>query len=231
MKIRKTVSSRRSWLMVPCLMGLMAVPSVTLHAEGVRGVAPPAVYPATSWQGRSGAVLRIMRRLDSHVDLVPLHSGEDTAYGTLSLRLERCLQKPDGLPAQTAALLKIEENQEAGSPPFEGWMFTDDPALGAYAGALYDVQLVSCDGDKVEPMVGALPAPVPPQLPAIMAPHVDADAERGPEVLTPSAPSGAGSAQDGGGSSSAPLSLLPPASAPAPLPAPQAEQGGAAQPR
>lgn len=224
----KTFSSWRSWLAAPCLMGVMAGFPTALHAEGVKGVAPPAMYPATSWQGRSGAVLRIMRRLDSHVDLVPLHVGEDAAYGILSLRLERCLQKPDGLPAQTAAMLKIEENQEAGSPPFEGWMFTDDPALGAYAGALYDVQIVSCDGDKVEPMVGALPAPVPPQLPAIMAPHVEADAERGPDVLAPPPSQGGNGAQQGGGSSG-PLSLLPPA-APAPLPPPQAGQGGTAQP-
>lgn len=197
----------KAFLALPCMAGLLGGMSASLHAEGVRGVAPPATYPANTWQGRNGAVLRIMRRLDSHVELVPLHVGEDTAYGPLSLRVERCLQRPDGLPAQTAALLRIEENQESGSPPFEGWMFTDDPALGAYAGALYDIQLVSCDGDKVEPMVGPLPAPAPPQLPAIMAPHVEADEEHGPVVLTPPASGSAG--QDGG--SSGPTSLLPPA--------------------
>ncbi len=212
MRIRKSV------LALSCLAGLLAVVPDVLHAEGVRGVAAPAVYPATTWQGRSGVVLRVMRRLDSHVELVSLRVGTDTAYGPLSFRLERCLQKPDGLPAQTAALLKIEENQESGSAPFEGWMFTDDPALGAYAGALYDVQVVSCDGDKVEPMVGPLPAPVPPQLPMAMAPHVEADEGQGPTVLVP--PSSEGNGGQGSGSSG-PTSLLPPAaSLPAPQPAP-----------
>ncbi|CDG33486.1 hypothetical protein SACS_0748 [Parasaccharibacter apium] len=213
MRIRKTV------LALSCLAGLLATVPENLRAEGVRGVAAPAVYPATAWQGRNGAVLRIMRRLDSHVELVPLHVGDDAVYGPLSLRLERCLQRPDGLPAQTAILLKIEEKQESGSPPFEGWMFTDDPALGAYAGALYDVQVVSCDGDRVDPMVGPLPAPVQPQLPMAIAPHVEADEGRGPTVLAP--PSSGGSGEQGA-ASSGPTSLLPPA---APLPPPQPAQG------
>lgn len=217
MRIRKSV------LALPCLAGLLAVVPGALHAEGARGVAAPAVYPATTWQGRSGAVLRIMRRLDSHVELVPLRVGADTTYGPLSLRLERCVQKPDGLPAQTAVLLKIEESQDSGSSPFEGWMFTDDPALGAYAGALYDVQVVSCDGDKVEPMVGPLPEPVPPQLPMAMAPHVEADEGQGPTVLAP--PSGGSGGQGGG--SSGPTSLLPPATS---LPAPQPAPGTVTQP-
>ncbi|MCX5616380.1 DUF2155 domain-containing protein [Bombella sp. TMW 2.2559] len=209
---------RKVFLALPCLAGLVGGMTASLHAEGVRGVAPPATYPANTWQGRNGAVLRIMRRLDSHVELVPLHVGEAVTYGPLSLQLERCLQRPDGLPAQTAVLLKIEENQDSGSPPFEGWMFTDDPALGAYAGALHDVQPVSCDGDKVEPMAGPLPAPVPPKLPAIMAPHVEADEEHGPVMLAPGASGNAGQ----GAGSSGPTSLLPPAS---PLPAPQPQQG------
>lgn len=210
---------RKMFLALPCLAGLAGGVSGAAQAEGVRGVTPPATYPANTWQGRSGAVLRIMRRLDSHVELVPLHSGEDVAYGPLSLRLERCLQRPDGLPAQMTALLKIEENQDSGSPPFEGWMFTDDPALGVYAGALYDVQLVSCDGNKVEPMVGPPPAPAPPQLPAVMAPHVEADEEHGPVTLTPAGPDANGQ----GGSSSGPTSLLPPAQ-----PVQQPQQGAAA---
>ncbi|MCX5614472.1 DUF2155 domain-containing protein [Bombella saccharophila] len=208
--------------MMACLVGSVLGGGLpALHAEGVRAVAPPAMYPATSWQGRNQAVMRIMRRLDSHVGLVSLHVGEVVQYGTLSLTLERCLQKPEGLPAQAAAQVKIEENQEAGSPTFEGWMFTNDPALGAYAGALYDVQVVSCDGDAVAPMVGPLPHPSVPSVATAGAPHVEADGEG-----KSSSPTAGQNVHQGDNGASGPVSLLPPT----PAPAPQAGQGEGTQP-
>lgn len=197
MSCKKFISLKRAVRVVPVLFCFFGMGMLHAYAEGVVNVPLPVRYPETTWQGKSEAVLRIMHRLDAHVDLVPLKVGEETTYGTLLIKVSRCLKRPETLPADTAVQLHIEDKQETESPVYDGWMFSNDPALGAYAGALYDVQAVSCQGDDVEPMAGPLPQAQTPNVAPGVVTHGDGDAGR----------SNAGGKK---GVNAAPVSLLPP---------------------
>lgn len=170
------------------------------HDGRVYGVAPPAVYPAKTWQGRSEAVVRVLDRLDAHVTELTIPVGQEASYRSVSIRAMACLQRPPTLPADAAVHLHIEEMKAQDVPVFDGWMLANAPALGVYGNPLYDVQLVRCQGQEVAPHAGALPKTQAPSLGVIESSHVDADQGTATGPMAPP------SQNSGGG----PMSLLPP---------------------
>ncbi|MXV36364.1 MULTISPECIES: DUF2155 domain-containing protein [unclassified Saccharibacter] len=194
---------------------------------GVYGVAPPATYPATAWQGRSEAVVRVLNRLDSHVNDVTIPVGKEVTYRSLTVRVVACVQRPPTLPAESAVHLHIEEMKAQNVPVFDGWMLATQPSLGVYGNPLYDVQAVRCQGQNMEPQPGALPPTKAPSLGAIVTPHMDADHQetQGDGAYHPPQPPQTPST---GG----PMSLLPPvapdpSTGGAPLPPPAPPSAGA----
>ncbi|MXV45102.1 DUF2155 domain-containing protein [Saccharibacter sp. 17.LH.SD] len=196
--------------------------TVCTSQAGVRGIAPPAVYAANTWQGRSEVVLRVMNRLDSHVDYFTVPVGQTETFRSLTIQASACLQRPPTLPADSAAQLHIEETQVKETPPFDGWMLVSSPSLGVYASALYDVQIVGCQGHNVAPDPGPLPQPQVPVISTASSPHVDADNVHDAPVASQNSGNG-------------PMSLLPeqPSQPPAPnkeMPPPSAPDTSGAIP-
>ncbi|WP_338332746.1 DUF2155 domain-containing protein [Acetobacter sp. LMG 32666] len=129
-------------------------------------LAPPAVYPAGTWQGKGTAVVRVLDRLDAHVEVlsVPV-GGEPTHYKNLDILARRCLQRPPTRAPDAAAWLEIQDTHPGGAT-FRGWMLAAEPGLGVLESSVYDVRMVKCGGDDMAPFLPALPKPVaPPPLP------------------------------------------------------------------
>ncbi|MDF7673333.1 DUF2155 domain-containing protein [Acetobacteraceae bacterium ESL0709] len=175
---------------------------VSVSARGAEGVAPPAIYPADSWQGWSKATIRVLDRLESRSVLLTLSVGEEGHYRSLSLKLLACVQRPPTVAPETAARLHLEDSKVTIPTPFEGWILANQPSLSLYQSSLYDVQVVQCDGQKVDPMVGPLPAVNVPQITSVEPERLDADGQ------TPV--SQANGSVSAGGTLVAPTSLLPP---------------------
>ncbi|RBM08008.1 DUF2155 domain-containing protein [Novacetimonas cocois] len=191
------------------LMGGMAVVPFPALAD-TQWLAPPPMYPPDTWKGRSVAVVRILDKLDAHVQVINIPAGQDATYKSLTLHARACLERPPTLAADTAASLTVHDAHE-GMVAFDGWMLTQEPAIGVFQNPLYDVQVVGCGGDDV--------APVPPPLAVVQQQAASPDA---PVPATPGQPAQAASPS----SPDAPLPPVPlsppPAHPAAPPPIPPA---------
>ncbi|MDT8870708.1 DUF2155 domain-containing protein [Komagataeibacter rhaeticus] len=123
-------------------------------AHAAEWLAPPAMYPPDTWQGRTVAVVRVLDKLDAHVQQVEIPVGQDVPYKSLTLHATSCLQRPATLAADSAAWLEVHDAHE-GMAAFQGWMAIAEPSTGVFQNPLYDVQLASC---------GGCGRPVPPPL-------------------------------------------------------------------
>nr|WP_242010233.1 DUF2155 domain-containing protein [Acetobacter conturbans] len=127
-------------------------------------LAPPAMYPANTWQGKSTAVVRVLNRLDSRVETLTLPVGSAGHYETLDITVNRCLVHAPTLRRDTAAWVDVQDKREAGAV-FHGWMLAEEPSLGIFESPIYDIRVVTCEGDNVAPTPLPLQAPVVPSLP------------------------------------------------------------------
>lgn len=150
-------------------------------------LAPPAVYPEGTWQGKGTAVVRVLDRLDAHVEVlsVPV-GGEPRHYKNLDILARRCLQRPPTRAPDAAAWLEIQDTHPGGAS-FKGWMLAAEPGLGVLESSVYDVRMVRCEGDDMTPFLPPLPKPVaPPPLPE--AAPVDEGAASGAAPAQPDQP-------------------------------------------
>ena len=177
---------RMSWR--PTLAALLVLPSVT-PARAAEPVTPPAMYPPDSWEGRSVAVVRVLDKLDAHVETLTIPAGQSGNYKSLGVAVRSCLQHPPGLVPDSAAFLSVRDTTAA--PVFAGWMFSAEPFIAVFESPVYGVQLVSCGGADAAP---AAPPLLPP-VPAVMTPpDAGADAAAPPAAADgpdPVYPSGA----------------------------------------
>ncbi|QDH13487.1 DUF2155 domain-containing protein [Formicincola oecophyllae] len=162
-------------------------PSARPHGR-VYGVAPPSTYPADTWQGRTVALVRVLDRLDSSTHVLQIPVGSDAQFRTLTLHVAACLERPPTLPADNAVRLHLEETaldaataqksppvggKEASetpariTPPYDGWMFSAEPAVGLYGSPLYAVRLITCQGGAVAPRLAPLAPAEAPRLSAM----------------------------------------------------------------
>lgn len=195
-----------------------------MAARAQQIVAPPAIYPADTWQGRSVATVRVLDTLDSSVQVLTIPVGQDATFRALTIHVGACRDRPATLTPDAAGWLAVRDTRLDG-PGFNGWMLAGEPFLGVFQDPIYAVRLVGCAGDMV--------APVPPPLAGLAAaetqpgdqpvpgtpvpgtsdqgtPSVPGPA--GPQVLTvPAAPpAGQPAAQPAARFGGAPLSLSPP---------------------
>ena len=138
---------------------LLALPLCTATALAAEPVTPPAMYPPETWQGRSAAIVRVLDKLDAHVETLTIPVGQSGSYKSLGIAIRRCLQHPPGLPPDSAAVLGVRD-ANAAAKPFEGWMFSAEPFVAVFESPVYGVQLVSCGGSDAAPAAPALPPPV-----------------------------------------------------------------------
>ncbi|MCE2576077.1 DUF2155 domain-containing protein [Komagataeibacter sp. FNDCR2] len=197
-------------------------------AHATEWLAAPAIYPPDTWQGRSVAQIRVLDKLDAHVQMLSVPVGQDVTYKSLTLHATSCLQRPPTLPADAASWLDVRD-AHAGMAGFQGWMAVAEPATGIFQNPLYDVQLTGCSGDNVAPV------PLPLAVVAAQPPAPTGNGTATPDV-PPGTPAPGGSAApaaaDGASQPLSPMQaplVAPPASSPPPA-TPAAPDGGGAAP-
>lgn len=132
----------------------------------VTAIAPPVAYPSNTWQGKGEAVLRVLDKLESQVEVLTIPINTIRRYKNLIITVGRCLQRPPTLPPDAAAWLDIQDTLHNGRV-FHGWMLAAEPSLGILEDPLYDVQVIRCDGNDLPPILPPLPKPVVPPLPGV----------------------------------------------------------------
>jgi hypothetical protein len=111
-----------------------------LAAEEVK---PPDLSPPDTWLPVQQGSIRILNKIDSTVQTVQLKVGQTVAYQSLALTLSGCFVRPEDLPADAAARLRIVDHRPD-TPVFDGWIVKREPALNLYEHPVYDVQLAGC---------------------------------------------------------------------------------------
>lgn len=144
------------------VVGGLCSPFHGAYAEG-EALAPPAIYPANTWQGKATAVVRVLDRLDAHVEVLSVPVGTTAHYKSLDITPGRCLQRPKTLSPDAAGWLELHDTHPDGAT-FKGWMLAAEPALGVLESAVYDVRMVRCEGNDVAPALPPLPVPAVPVL-------------------------------------------------------------------
>ncbi|NHO20220.1 DUF2155 domain-containing protein [Acetobacter oeni] len=145
-------------------------------ARGAEPLAPPAIYPADTWQGKSEVVLRVLNRLDAHVETIHVPAGGSVHYQNLNIGVARCLENAPTLRTDAAAWVDVQDTRTQG-PGFRGWMLAAEPSLGIFENPLYDIRVTGCAGNDVPP---ALPEPVHPVVPPLPGKPKDTDGGTNP---------------------------------------------------
>lgn len=166
-----------------CLLAtaFLLVARSAVMAVAAEPITPPAMYPPDTWAGRSAAVVRVLDKLDAHVETLTIPAGQRGGYKSLGVAVRSCLQHPPGLAPDSAAFLSVQDANAA--PVFSGWMFSAEPFIAVFESPVYGVQLVSCGGGDVAP---AAPPLLPPAPAATAAPGPDT----APDAAAPPAADG-----------------------------------------
>ena len=116
---------------------------VSTAAAGAEPVTPPTVSPPDTWVAKTSAVVRVLNKIDSTVQELTLKAGETQQVQSLTLSMAGCFVRPDDLPQDSTAHLKIADTRP-GTPAFDGWILKNEPSLNMLEHPVYDVQLVGC---------------------------------------------------------------------------------------
>jgi hypothetical protein len=107
-------------------------------------VTPPSISPPDSWVQRNGGALRVLNKLDSTVQTLTLKVGETARLQTLSITLLACAIRPDDLPEDATAHLKVVD-ERPDQPGFDGWILQREPGINLFEHPVYDIQLAGCN--------------------------------------------------------------------------------------
>ncbi|NVN06318.1 DUF2155 domain-containing protein [Asaia spathodeae] len=158
--MKRALSRTAMLVALPLAMAPGAIIPAALAAEAV---APPVMYPADLWQGRGEAVIRVLNRTDSHIETLTIPVGGQAQYRSLHLGVTRCVDRPETLPSDSAALITTSDDTNPGGH-YEGWILAEEPSLTGYKSALYGITVISCSGPKTDPALAPLPQSVVPVL-------------------------------------------------------------------
>lgn len=161
-----SINSLKTPAVIACtIWGLIASPAIVAYGQEPVPVAPPAVYPSDTWEGKDHVVIRVLDRIRSLVRTVILKKNEPQKIGSIDITLRRCLRRAPTLPTDDAAWLEIRDDKIKTSS-FDGWMVRSMPQIGIFENPVYDVRLIRCEGEDTDPLLPKLePSKAPLPLP------------------------------------------------------------------
>jgi hypothetical protein len=138
------------------------------------------------------AMLQGLDKITGRVLTIIAGIDEVVTFGTLKIRVVKCLKtSPEELP-DSVAFLEIQEEKPKAAlyNLFAGWMFASNPSLSALEHPVYDIWIKECTG-KVRSghtsskslLPNLTPAESSPPLPPINPEDID----EAPPILTPEA--------------------------------------------
>nr|WP_246472807.1 DUF2155 domain-containing protein [Azospirillum tabaci] len=122
---------------------LLCLPALSLTSPAGAAPVPEEMV------SRPAAKLQGLDKITARTSTFTIAVGETKTLGSLRITLRACKENPPIEPPETAAFLEVIENKpgEQAEPVFSGWMFASSPALSAMEHPIYDVWVLSCEGD------------------------------------------------------------------------------------
>ena len=123
----------------------------TLAALGLFALATPVLAAPVPDQmiERPQAKLQSLDKITARTSTFTMAVGETRKFGGVSVTLRACRENPPVEVPEAAAFLEVSETKpgEQDELVFSGWMFASSPALSALEHPVYDVWLISCEGE------------------------------------------------------------------------------------
>lgn len=113
------------------------------RAAGAETIEPPSLPPPDTWVPHQQGTIRVLNKLDSTVRTLTLHVGETVKQQSLSITLQACEVRPEGLPEDATAHLRVTDSHPD-QPSFDGWILQKEPAINMLEHPVYDIQLAGC---------------------------------------------------------------------------------------
>lgn len=139
--------------MMRCVLALVLLLPVSAAAQGFfdpqgltfapAPLAVPQAVPELQVAAAPGATLRALDRISGITTDLEMLAGETVVYRRLSVTLAECRFPPEDPTSKAYARLVIIDTTTA-AEKFNGWMFSDSPALSAMDDARYDIWLIRC---------------------------------------------------------------------------------------
>ncbi|NQW01961.1 MAG: DUF2155 domain-containing protein [Rhodospirillales bacterium] len=105
-------------------------------------------------------VLQGLDKVTTRVYTFDAPLGAVVRFGTLEIIARYCDKRPPEETPESSAFVDISEVRQ-GEPTtnlFRGWMFASSPALSALEHPVYDVWVLDCGGNVIEPLAPAGPS-------------------------------------------------------------------------
>lgn len=102
---------------------------------------------------RPTALLQALDKVTGRVFTIEAPINQDAYFGNLMIRPWKCFRAPPEEPPENAAFLRIVERKQGEDDVelFRGWMFASSPGLSAMEHPVYDVVVLDCLGEEIEP--------------------------------------------------------------------------------
>ncbi len=117
--------------------------AILLAAGVVLGAAGHGVAQDTQTATGTGAVLRVLDKINGEVQDITLVNGTAGAVWRMQVELGEC-RYPAGNPAGDGIAFVTLRQEGQADPLFRGWMFASAPALNALDHPRYDVWVIRC---------------------------------------------------------------------------------------
>ena len=101
------------------------------------------------------ARMQAMDKITGMVRVIDVPINSEVKYGSFSIVVRACKTRPPEETPENFAFVDVVDNYKSENPVniFRGWMISSSPSLNPVEHPIYDIWLLSCDNDKVDPRI------------------------------------------------------------------------------
>jgi hypothetical protein len=115
-------------------------------AEPAPAPAPPDMTPLTranTWLPAGAARLQALDKVNAQAAVLTVKVGQSATFGSLTITVKSCVVRPPDQPADAAAYLDVTDSHPD-SPPFDGWLLSQEPSVSMMEHPIYDIRVAGC---------------------------------------------------------------------------------------
>lgn len=90
--------------------------------------------------------LQGLNKITGRVSTLETGIDKPVSFGTLNIRVMKCLKTPPEELPEAVAFLEIDEEKNT-APVFRGWMFSSNPSISALEHPVFDVWVKDCSNN------------------------------------------------------------------------------------
>ena len=101
------------------------------------------------------ARMQALDKITGMVRVIDVPINSEVKYGSFSIVVRACKTRPPEETPENFAFVDVVDNYKSENPVniFRGWMISSSPSLNPVEHPIYDIWLLSCDNDKVNPQI------------------------------------------------------------------------------